>query len=150
MLDIFVSYSRKDAESVRPLVERFRAAGWTVFQDKDTRTRARWRDVIENELAEAGCVVAVWTKTSVGSNWVLKEAEKARKHRKLISVRLDSTKPPPPTGRSRLPISRTGEALATPKPYESSLTRSRRRWASEMGCRWGRWLMVGRRASRWS
>lgn len=96
MADIFVSYSRKDSDRVRPLVERFRAAGWTVFQDTNTRTGARWRDVIENELAEAGCVVAVWTKASVDSSWVLKETEAARKDRKLISLRLDSTEPPSP------------------------------------------------------
>lgn len=98
MADIFVSYARKDAERVRTLVELLRAAGWTVFQDKDTRTRALWRDVIERELAVAGCVVAVWTRFSVGSSWVLKEAKMAREHRKLISVRLDSTEPPSPYG----------------------------------------------------
>ncbi|MFQ5527540.1 MAG: toll/interleukin-1 receptor domain-containing protein [Thermoanaerobaculia bacterium] len=95
MADIFVSYSRRDLECVQPLVDRFRAAGWTVFQDKDTPTGARWRKVIETELKEAGCVVAVWTKNSVGSTWVLKEADAARKERKLISVRMDSTEPPP-------------------------------------------------------
>jgi TIR domain len=98
MADIFVSYSRKDAEPVGALVERFRAAGWTVFQDRDTPTRARWRDVIENELDEAGCVVAVWTKNSVKSKWVRKETEYALKRGKLISIRLDSTRPPSPFG----------------------------------------------------
>ena len=98
MADIFVSYSRDDTERVRPLVELFRSAGWTVFQDKDIPTRTRWIDVIEKELAEAGCIIAVWTNTSVKSDWVHKEAEQARKHRKLISVRLDSTSPPPPFG----------------------------------------------------
>lgn len=96
MADIFISYSRTDAGRIRPLVERWRAAGWTVFQDRDTPTRARWRDVIEHELATAGCVVTVWTSNSVKSEWVHKETQRAYEEEKLISVRLDATKPPPP------------------------------------------------------
>ncbi len=96
MADIFISYSRKDAERIRPLVERWRAAGWTVFQDRDTPTRARWRDVIEHELAAAGCVVTVWTSNSVNSEWVRKETQVAYEEGKLISVRLDATTPPSP------------------------------------------------------
>ena len=98
MADIFLSYSRKDAELVRPLVERFRRAGWTVFQDIHTPTGKRWREVIEKQLDESGCVVAAWTKRSVCSEWVLKEVKVARRQRKLISVRFDSTKPPSPYG----------------------------------------------------
>ena len=75
MADIFLSYARKDLERVRPLTELLEQQRWTVFWDRRLEPGGKWPDVLDVELKRAGCVVVAWSKASVASSWVRKEAE---------------------------------------------------------------------------
>src|SRR5262245_58353262 len=94
MADIFISYSNKDVDRVRPLVERFEAEGWTVFWDRKIPPGKQWRDVLNAELTPAGCVLVLWSENSVGSRWVIEEAEVGVENKALLAVRLDQVEPP--------------------------------------------------------
>ena len=50
MADIFLSYSRKDLESVRPLAKLLEQQRWTVFWDRRLEPGGKWPDVLEVEL----------------------------------------------------------------------------------------------------
>jgi hypothetical protein len=88
MADIFLSYSRKDLESVRPLAKLLEQQRWTVFWDRRLEPGGKWPDVLEVELQRAGCVVVTWSEASVDSDWVRKEAENGIQRNNLIPVRL--------------------------------------------------------------
>src|SRR5262245_28726892 len=98
MSDIFVSYDDQDRPRVRHIVETLEARGWSVWWDHRIATGEAFARVIERELEAACCVIVVWTKTSVRSEWVRAEADEAWKRHKLVPVLLDRVKPSMPFG----------------------------------------------------
>jgi hypothetical protein len=98
MSDIFVSYDDLDRARVRELVEALEARGWSVWWDHRISAGDSFSLVIERELDAAQCVIVVWTRTSVDSDWVRAEADEAWKRGKLVPVLLDRVTPPMPFG----------------------------------------------------
>ena len=90
MSDIFVSYSSEDRPSVEPLARALEAEGFSVWWDRHIPPGTTWDKVIESALDEAKCVVVVWTRTSVESDWVRNEAGEGRKRKNLIPVLLEN------------------------------------------------------------
>ena len=90
----FVSYKREDREKVRRLVEALQAKGWSVWWDTRIGAGESWDRVIEREVEAAGCVVVVWSKASVESDWVRQEAREGRERGCLVPVSIDATRPP--------------------------------------------------------
>ncbi|MEH6762988.1 MAG: toll/interleukin-1 receptor domain-containing protein [Aequorivita antarctica] len=70
---IFISYSRRDTEYVKSLVEALRKQGFEVWFDKNIRTGTDWDDTIESELKKADAIVLILSKTSVASENVKDE-----------------------------------------------------------------------------
>jgi hypothetical protein len=87
--DVFISYAKKDSEQADRMVRALEARGWTVWLDRNLRGGERFDDVIEARLKEAAAVVVLWTRHSVASDWVKKEAAFANKLGRLVPVRLD-------------------------------------------------------------
>jgi hypothetical protein len=70
----FVSYSRKDAAIVRPVVEMMRATGTHVFRDEDSVPPGkRWRDVLAQSIQDADIIIVFWSKNSASSPEVTSE-----------------------------------------------------------------------------
>lgn len=86
MADIFISYNATDRELVQSLVVALKAHGFSVFWDRTIPPGKNWRDVIGSELLKADCVAVIWTKNSINSDWVLVEAEEAKKRGSLFPV----------------------------------------------------------------
>lgn len=89
MADIFLSYASADRERIRPVVEALQGQGWTVWWDRSVLPGQNWDDLIARELESARCIVAVWTRTSVLSEWVRIEANIGRERGILAPVLLD-------------------------------------------------------------
>ncbi len=70
---IFISYSRRDTEYVKSLVEALRKQGFEVWFDNNIRTGTDWDDTIESELQNADAIVLILSKTSVASENVKDE-----------------------------------------------------------------------------
>ncbi len=70
---IFISYSRRDTEYVKSLVEALRKQNFEVWFDKNIRTGTDWDDTIESELKNADAIVLILSKTSVASDNVKDE-----------------------------------------------------------------------------
>ena len=90
---VFVSYTHEDCERVRPLVElldrKLREVDGSIFWDPKLRLGTPISQEIHKLLSEAACVLVVWTKHSVSSQWVLGECETARKDGRLVPVVMD-------------------------------------------------------------
>jgi hypothetical protein len=94
MSDIFLSYKREDRPHARSLAEALQEAGWSVWWDPQLRAGEHFDDAIERELKSAKCVIVVWSKGSVSSQYVKDEAAYALDLNKLIPVTIDDVKPP--------------------------------------------------------
>jgi hypothetical protein len=94
MSDIFISYAREDQTRAQMLARALETQGWSIFWDRRIPTGKSWRETIGKELAEARCVIVLWSKTSVDSNWVQDEADDARRRGVLFPVLIESVVPP--------------------------------------------------------
>lgn len=94
MSDIFISYANEDRSRTQMLAESLETQGWSIFWDQAIRSGQTWRQVIEKELGEARCVIVLWTKYSIVSDYVPEEAENGRKRNILIPVKLEDVQPP--------------------------------------------------------
>ncbi len=94
MSDIFISYSSENREHIKPLVNALKQNGWSVWWDRKIPIGKRYDEVILQELEESKCVVVVWTKASVVSDYVHDEVTRATDQNKLFPIRLEEVNPP--------------------------------------------------------
>ncbi len=96
MPDIFVSYAREDKERVRPIVKELEKQNWSIFWDTKIAPGDNWSNYIGHQLAESRCVVVCWSKHSINSKWVKKEAGEGENRDILIPLLLEDVDPPFP------------------------------------------------------
>jgi DNA/RNA endonuclease G (NUC1) len=87
--DVFISYARADQELTQRLAETLWNEGFEVWFDNKIPTGSRWSADIMARLDRAKAVVVVWTSTSIQRPWVLKEADFARRHNKLVPIMVE-------------------------------------------------------------
>jgi TPR repeat protein len=92
MTDIFLSYSSKDREQVRPLRDALAAMGYDVFWDVETPAGENWDQWIRKHIAKSKAVIVFWTKNSAASVNVQHECAIARDDNKLIPTQLEVMK----------------------------------------------------------
>lgn len=90
MADILISYSSEDKTNVKLIAELLERHGWSVWWDRDIPHGRPFDTVIEEELAAAFCVIVIWTRRSVQSEWVKNEANEALQTGKLVPVLLEN------------------------------------------------------------
>ena len=74
MTDVFISYASEDRERARTLASSLETKGWSVWWDRRIIAGRTFDQVIEQELETAKCVVVLWSKDSIASEWVKNEA----------------------------------------------------------------------------
>lgn len=89
MADIFISYSSEDKTIVQQIAGLLEKRGWSVWWDRQIPIGQNFDNVIESELNESKCVLVIWTKKSVASEWVKSEAAEAASKKKLVPVILE-------------------------------------------------------------
>jgi tetratricopeptide (TPR) repeat protein/TolB-like protein len=92
--NVFLSYARSDEPSAAKLVYALEQAGLEVWWDARIEGGAEFARSIEAALDRCDAVVVLWSGSSVRSDWVLDEASRGRKQRKLVPVSIDGTPPP--------------------------------------------------------
>ncbi len=94
MSDIFISYAREEKPFVGRLAAALEAEGLSVWWDPEIPTGRRYRRVIQEALDRARCVIVVWSRDSVDSDWVLAESGEGLRRNLLAPVAVDGTPPP--------------------------------------------------------
>ena len=70
------------------------AEGFSVWFDRAIRAGTAWEHELRAVLANAKAVLVVWSQHSVASRWVRREATIARRTRRLVPVRIDTSELP--------------------------------------------------------
>lgn len=89
MPDIFVSYSSDDRDRVESFVTRLRERGWDVWWDQQIAPGHKFDNTIERVIRDSSCVLVLWSKHSVHSEWVKNEAMVGLERECLVPVLLD-------------------------------------------------------------
>jgi formylglycine-generating enzyme required for sulfatase activity len=103
LADIFISYAREDLEHARKLAQALEARGWSVWWDRRLKGGQEIHAVINAALAEARCVVVLWSRHSVPSRWVIGEANTGWDRSILVPARIDEVPLPVPFNQIHTP-----------------------------------------------
>src|SRR5262245_47654144 len=94
MADVFISYSRSDAEAARRFAQAFEAMGLSVWWDVSLRSGETFDEAIEQALRAAKAVVVLWSRASTASRWVRTEATIADRSGTLAPVMIEPCERP--------------------------------------------------------
>ncbi len=94
MTDVFISYANEDRDRAGTMADSLADSGWSVWWDRSIIIGAAFDQAIELELDSAKCVVVLWSKFSVESEWVKNEAAAAASRGVLIPAMIDKVKIP--------------------------------------------------------
>ena len=94
MADIFISYERSDYAKAQRIAEALGQHGWSVWWDRMLLAGDRFDKAIQQALHTAKCVVVLWSKTSISSDWVKDEAFEGAKRGILVPVLIDDVEIP--------------------------------------------------------
>lgn len=90
MADVFLSYAREDRHIAAQLAHVIAKQGWSVWSDQKIRAGTLFPRIIERELDACRCVVVVWSRHAVDSDWVLSEATEGLNRHILVPVAIEN------------------------------------------------------------
>lgn len=96
MVDVFISYSRKDLDAVTQLAKAIEAEGYKVWWDAELPPHKSYGEVITGKIEDAKAAIVVWSPDAADSEWVRAEADMARNQKKLVQTALGNILPPLP------------------------------------------------------
>jgi len=99
MSDIFISYANVDRSKAETLAKALKEKGWSVWWDRTIPPGKTFDRVIEEAINAARCVVVLWSKKSIRSEWVKEEATIGHKRGVLVPAKIDPIDPPLGFGR---------------------------------------------------
>ena len=87
--DIFLSYAKQDREKAKIIAKALADQGWSVWWDTKITPGKTFRQVIDEALSQARCVVVLWSRASVKKEWVEAEADEGQRRRILVPAVID-------------------------------------------------------------
>ncbi len=97
--EIFLSYARSDRERAKIFAEALGNLGYSVWWDRSIPYGRKFDEYILEKLNQARCVIVLWSKDSVKSDWVRDEAERGKRREILVPVLIDDVDIPLGFGR---------------------------------------------------
>ena len=94
MADVFISYAREDEPKARQLADALTARRWEVWWDNDITPGEQFSPVIQRQLEQASCVIVLWSRASIDSEYVRDEATDAKERGALVPALIDDVRPP--------------------------------------------------------
>ena len=89
MQDIFISYAKEDKYRAKTLAKSLEKEGFDVWWDVEIPTGKNFHSVIDQAIRDSKCVIVLWTKHSIVSEWVHIEAAEGKNRNILIPILLE-------------------------------------------------------------
>jgi hypothetical protein len=89
MGQVFISYASEDRSRAKTLAQALEERGFSTWWDRKIPFGRAYDEVIAESLAQAQCVLVLWTDLSVESRWVRSEASEAAAREILIPVLME-------------------------------------------------------------
>jgi len=99
LADIFISYSSEDRSRAETFAKTLEEQGWSVWWDKTIPPGKTFDQVIQEAIESARCVVVLWSKKSINSDWVKEEANIGKERKILVPAKIDPVELPIGFGR---------------------------------------------------
>lgn len=93
-MDVFIAYDHRDELAVQRFKTTLGWLGYDVFSDADLMAGQDWAQKLMETIKGARCVLALWSKQSISSDYVKFEAILALAQDKLISVQIEEDQLP--------------------------------------------------------
>jgi hypothetical protein len=84
--DVFLSYAHPDKTRAEQLAHALMQAGKSVWWEGRLEAGASFQDAIQGELERAKCVIVLWSRDSVRSDWLRNEVTTAHERGVLVPV----------------------------------------------------------------
>ena len=94
MSDIFISYARVDRPRAEALARALEDHGWSVWWDWRIPAGKTFRQVIQEQLDKARCVIVLWSARSIARTWVIEEAAEGAQRGILVPALIENVRPP--------------------------------------------------------
>ncbi len=94
MTGIFISYSQKDKSKAAAMAAALEQAGLTVWWDNDLLPGDRLAATLAERIDSTLAVVVMWSETSITSDYVCDEADRARIAGSLTPVLINHVRSP--------------------------------------------------------
>jgi len=94
MSDIFLSYKSEDRAKALIIAEALERNGYSVWWDRKIPVGKTFEQVIVEQIQAAKCVVVLWSRESVKSDWIKEEADEGKKRKILAPVFIDDVEIP--------------------------------------------------------
>ncbi len=94
MSDIFISYSSADRKRAKTIAEALEEKGWSVWWDRKIPPGKSYAQVIKEALDAAKCILVLWSKDSVKSDWVQNEAAEGVRRKILVPALIENVEIP--------------------------------------------------------
>jgi len=94
MIDVFISYARRDRYRALALTRALKERGFSVWWDWDFFGAEDLKGAIHQAIGKASKVLVLWSAQSIGFDVVTDEALEAKKQGKLVSISIDGSAPP--------------------------------------------------------
>ena len=93
-MDVFISYASADREHAARLAGRLTRAGYDVWWDRTIPPGRVFDEVIQEAIEASRCMIVLWSRESVKSNWVKAEAAEGAGRNRLVPVLIEDVLPP--------------------------------------------------------
>jgi formylglycine-generating enzyme required for sulfatase activity len=94
MSDIFISYARQDRPRAAAVAKALEDHGWSVWWDWRIPAGKTFRQVIQEQLDRARCVIVLWSARSIARTWVIEEAAEGAQRGILVPALIENVRPP--------------------------------------------------------
>ncbi|MBT9446092.1 MAG: toll/interleukin-1 receptor domain-containing protein [Hyphomonadaceae bacterium] len=85
---IFISYARPDRDVAEAIAQTLKSLEYDVWWDHSLLPAENFRSEITRNLEAADFVFVLWSPSSVSSQWVLDEAERGARQKRLVPIAL--------------------------------------------------------------
>ena len=89
MSDVFISYADEDRDRAMEVAAALQRVGWSVWWERKTGTGQPFDQTVEREFASATSVIVLWSKHSVESDAIRREAAAASERGALVAALID-------------------------------------------------------------